>query len=179
MKFARLVWANLKRRKIRTLLTLASILVAFILFGYLAAIRQALTAGIDVAGADRLVVRHKVSIIQPLPGSYEADIEQIVHIQLRYLKDRLAVRRLTLEVSDEAAALLARKGYDPTYGARPLKRVIQREINDPLAMALLSGQYTDGDTVRVEVAGERGCVPFDLGADVHMDDADAAGGNAW
>jgi putative ABC transport system permease protein len=77
MKFARLVWANLKRKKIRTLLTLASILVAFILFGYLAAIRVALSAGIDVAGADRLVVRHKVSIIQPLPGSYEADIEQI------------------------------------------------------------------------------------------------------
>jgi putative ABC transport system permease protein len=81
MKFARLVWANLKRRKIRTLLTLASILVAFILFGYLAAIRQALTAGIDVAGADRLVVRHKVSIIQPLPGSYEADIEQIEGVE--------------------------------------------------------------------------------------------------
>jgi putative ABC transport system permease protein len=77
MKFARLVWANLKRKKIRTLLTLASIFVAFILFGYLSAIRQALTAGIDVAGADRLVVRHKVSIIQPLPGNYEADIEQI------------------------------------------------------------------------------------------------------
>jgi putative ABC transport system permease protein len=77
VKFARLVGANLKRKKVRTLLTLASILVAFVLFGYLAAIRVALSAGIDVAGADRLVVRHKVSIIQPLPGSYEADIEQI------------------------------------------------------------------------------------------------------
>ena len=77
MKFARLVWSNLKRKKIRTLLTLASIFVAFILFGYLAAIRQAFSAGIDVAGADRLVVRHKVSLIQLLPGSYEADIEQI------------------------------------------------------------------------------------------------------
>ena len=77
MKFARLVWSNLKRKKIRTLLPLASIFVAFILFGYLAAIRQAFSAGIDVAGADRLVVRHKVSIIQLLPGSYEADIEQI------------------------------------------------------------------------------------------------------
>lgn len=77
MRFARLVWVNLKRKKIRTILTLASILVAFILFGYLAAIRTALSAGIDVAGADRLVVRHKVSIIQPLLGSYEAQIEQI------------------------------------------------------------------------------------------------------
>jgi putative ABC transport system permease protein len=77
MKFIRLVWSNLKRKKIRTLLTMASIFVAFVLFGYLAAIRQAFSAGIDVAGADRLVVRHKVSIIQPLPGSYEGDIELI------------------------------------------------------------------------------------------------------
>lgn len=77
MRFARLVLANLRRKRIRTLLTLLSILVAFVLFGYLAAIRQALSAGVDVAGADRLVVRHKVSIIQPLPGSYEAQIEQI------------------------------------------------------------------------------------------------------
>jgi putative ABC transport system permease protein len=77
MRFARLVWSNLKRKKIRTLLTIASIFVAFILFGYLAAIRQAFSAGISVAGADRLVVRHRVSIIQPLPGSYEPQIEQI------------------------------------------------------------------------------------------------------
>jgi putative ABC transport system permease protein len=77
MKFLRLVWSNLKWKKIRTLLTIASIFVAFVLFGYLAAIRQAFSAGIDVAGADRLVVRHKVSIIQPLPESYKADIEQI------------------------------------------------------------------------------------------------------
>jgi putative ABC transport system permease protein len=80
MKFARLVLSNLKRKKIRTFLTLASILVAFVLFGYLTAIRQALTAGIDVAGADRLIVRHIVSIIQLLPGSYEADIEQIAGV---------------------------------------------------------------------------------------------------
>ncbi len=77
MRFARLVWSNLKRKKVRTLLTFLSILIAFLLFGYLAAIRQALNAGVDVAGADRLVVRHKVSIIQPLPKSYEAQIEQI------------------------------------------------------------------------------------------------------
>jgi putative ABC transport system permease protein len=77
MRFARLVWSNLKRKKIRTLLTLASIFVAFILYGYLAAIREALTAGVAVAGADRLVVRHKVSIIQLLPASYEAEMEQI------------------------------------------------------------------------------------------------------
>ena len=80
MKFANLVWSNLKRRKVRTLLTLSSIAVAFLLFGYLAAIRVALSSGVDVAGADRLVVRHKVSIIQQLPESYEARIEQIASV---------------------------------------------------------------------------------------------------
>jgi ATP-dependent Clp protease ATP-binding subunit ClpB len=84
----------------------------------------------------------------------EADIERIVHIQLRHLADRLAARRLGLEVSDEAAAWLARAGYDPTYGARPLKRVIQRRISDPLALALLEGAYSEGDTVHVDVAGD-------------------------
>jgi ATP-dependent Clp protease ATP-binding subunit ClpB len=84
----------------------------------------------------------------------EADIERIVVIQLGSLRERLARRRLSLEVSDEAAAWLARKGYDPVYGARPLKRVIQRHIADPLALALLEGFYTDGDTVVVDVAGD-------------------------
>ena len=77
MKYFYLVWCNLRRKKLRTLLTLLSILVAFLLFGYLAAIRQAFNAGIDVAGADRLVVRHKISIIQLLPETYESRMEQI------------------------------------------------------------------------------------------------------
>ena len=84
----------------------------------------------------------------------EADIGRIVHIQLRHLAARLAARRLSLDVSDEAAAWLARTGYDPTYGARPLKRVIQRHIADPLALALLDGRYAEGDTVHVGVAGD-------------------------
>jgi len=77
MKFLSLVWSNFRRKKVRTILTLASIVVAFTLFGYLAAIKQAFSQGVDVAGADRLVVRHKVSIIQFLPMSYEADMERI------------------------------------------------------------------------------------------------------
>jgi putative ABC transport system permease protein len=77
MKFLSLVWSNLKRKKLRTSLTLLSILVAFLLYGYLSAIRQAFSAGIDVAGADRLVVRHKVSIIQLLPESYKQRISKI------------------------------------------------------------------------------------------------------
>ena len=77
MKFVHLVWRNLTRKKLRALLTMLSILVAFILFGYLSAIRVALSAGVDVAGADRLVVRHKVSIIQFLPISYRARMEAV------------------------------------------------------------------------------------------------------
>src|SRR5207249_3244061 len=84
----------------------------------------------------------------------EADIAKIVDIQVQVLAIRLADRRLTLEVTDEARALVAHKGYDPAYGARPLKRVIQREISDPLALAILEGRYTDGSIVRVDVAGD-------------------------
>jgi ATP-dependent Clp protease ATP-binding subunit ClpB len=83
----------------------------------------------------------------------EDDIAQVVDIQLRHLRDRLAGRRLHLEVSDEAKSWLAKAGYDPVYGARPLKRIIQRSISDPLALALLEGRYREGDTVRADVAG--------------------------
>jgi len=77
MKYFYLVFSSLKRKKLRTLLTMLSIMVAFILFGYLTAIRQAFDAGVEVAGADRLIVRHKVSIIQLLPESYEEKIERV------------------------------------------------------------------------------------------------------
>ena len=75
MKFLALVFSNLKRKKLRTILTLLSIFVAFLLFGFLCAIKEAFLAGVNLAGADRLIVRHKVSFIQPLPKSYEARIE--------------------------------------------------------------------------------------------------------
>jgi len=77
MKYFYLIFSGLKRKKMRTGLTILSIMVAFILFGYLTAIRQAFDAGVEVAGADRLIVRHKVSIIQLLPQSYEAKMERI------------------------------------------------------------------------------------------------------
>jgi putative ABC transport system permease protein len=70
MKFMPLVWRNLMRRKIRTIVTMLTIIVAFLLFGVLMAIRAAFSMGVDVAGADRLMVVHRVSIIQPLPRSY-------------------------------------------------------------------------------------------------------------
>ena len=81
MKFFNLIWSNLKRKKLRTILTLLSITVAFVLFSYLAAIRMAFSMGIEVAGLDRLVVRHKVSIIQMLPESYEARMERIEGVE--------------------------------------------------------------------------------------------------
>src|ERR1043166_1394176 len=77
MKYLPLIWANLKRRKLRTLLTLLSSVDAFLLFGYLCAVRGALNGGVSVAGADRLVVRHKVSLIQMLPETYKARMEKI------------------------------------------------------------------------------------------------------
>ncbi len=77
MKYFRLIAANLKRHKTRTLLTLLSILVAFLLYGFLCAIQQALTGGVSMAQADRLITRDKVSIIQTLPESYQARIARI------------------------------------------------------------------------------------------------------
>jgi putative ABC transport system permease protein len=77
MKFLPLIWGNFKRRKLRTLLTVLSILVAFMLFGLIAAIKQALVGGVAMAGADRLIVRHKVSLIVSLPGSYQQTIDKM------------------------------------------------------------------------------------------------------
>ncbi len=77
MKFLHLIWCNLKRKKLRTSLTLLSMVVAFVLFGFLAAIQQALVGGVALAGADRLIVREKVSLINPLPISYEDRIDRI------------------------------------------------------------------------------------------------------
>ncbi|MBV8302338.1 MAG: AAA family ATPase, partial [Candidatus Dormibacteraeota bacterium] len=79
-----------------------------------------------------------------------AQLRDIVRIQLRGLDDRLAARSLTLHVSGAAVDLLADEGYDPVYGARPLKRVIQRRLQDPIAMAILEGHIREGDTVEVD-----------------------------
>jgi ATP-dependent Clp protease ATP-binding subunit ClpB len=79
-----------------------------------------------------------------------AQLREIVDIQLRAVRDRLAARKLTLHVTEEAVDALAAEGYDPTYGARPLKRVIQRRLQDPIAMAILEGRFTEGDTVEVD-----------------------------
>ncbi len=84
----------------------------------------------------------------------EADLRRIVDIQLDSLAGRLAQRRLTLDITDGAKAWLAAAGYDPDLGARPLRRVVQRAVEDPLALALLEGVYGEGDTVVVDVANQ-------------------------
>lgn len=81
-------------------------------------------------------------------------LAEIVRIQVDRLAARLAQRRLTLTVSDEARGWLASEGFDPAYGARPLRRLVQTEIGDRLARALLSGEVRDGDAVRVERSGD-------------------------
>jgi ATP-dependent Clp protease ATP-binding subunit ClpB len=76
-------------------------------------------------------------------------IKQIVSIQLGHLQRRLAGRKLELTISDHVREYLAREGYDPVYGARPLKRAIQRLVQDPLARRLLEGEFQEGDRIRV------------------------------
>jgi ATP-dependent Clp protease ATP-binding subunit ClpB len=93
----------------------------------------------------------EIIIFKPLTRE---QIKSIVEIQLERLRKRLAERRIRLELTPAAMDLIASEGYDPTYGARPLKRVIQRRLQDPLAMALLDGKFGEGDTVLIDV--ERG-----------------------
>jgi len=85
----------------------------------------------------------------------KSDMSGIVEIQLRHLRKLLSERRIDLELEDEAISWLAERGYEPAYGARPLKRVIQSELQDPLAEQILSGDVHDGMVVTVSVIGDR------------------------
>jgi ATP-dependent Clp protease ATP-binding subunit ClpB len=82
------------------------------------------------------------------------DLVHIVELQLRRLDQLLTGRHLKLEVTPEAKTFLAEQGYDPVYGARPLKRVIQRELQNPIALEVLEGTFREGDTIRVVRAGD-------------------------
>jgi ATP-dependent Clp protease ATP-binding subunit ClpB len=95
----------------------------------------------------------EVVIFRPLG---KGEIKQIVDIQLRSLRQRLEERKITLELTDAAKELVAREGFDPVYGARPLKRVIQKELVQPLAMRLLQAEFHDGDTIVVDSAEDSG-----------------------
>ena len=85
------------------------------------------------------------------------DLTHIVELQLGLLEKRLAARRISIEVTDAAKEWLADTGYDPAYGARPLRRLIQTAIGDPLARKLIAGEVSDGDSVTVDV-GDDGLV---------------------
>ncbi len=92
----------------------------------------------------------EIVVFRPLD---KTQIRAIARIQLSYLEKRLAERQLKLEVSDDALALLGNVGFDPVYGARPLKRAIQQQLENPLARQLLEGQFQSGDTVTVAAGG--------------------------
>ena len=85
----------------------------------------------------------------------EEDLRKIVDIQMRHLRRLLDERKMDLTLTDAARRHLAEVGYDPVYGARPLKRVIQREVQDPLALALLRGEFAEGDAVRLDASDGR------------------------
>lgn len=87
-------------------------------------------------------------------GLNPEELVQIVDIQLQQLDKRLAQRRLTVEVSLEAKKWLAQRGFDPVYGARPLRRLIQQAIGDQLAKMLLAGEVHDGDVVPVNISAD-------------------------
>jgi ATP-dependent Clp protease ATP-binding subunit ClpB len=78
----------------------------------------------------------------------------IVGLQVLRVVERVRERDIELELTDEARTLLGNLGYDPTYGARPLKRVIQKRLVDPLALAILEGRFVPGDTVKVDASPE-------------------------
>ena len=101
---------------------------------------------------DETIVFHSLS---------EEDLKKIVDIQLDRLRIRLAERRITLELTDEAKTHLALAGYDPVYGARPLKRAIQREIETPLSRLILKGDVKDNTVLRADVSG--GAIAFSIG----------------
>ena len=102
---------------------------------------------------DETIVFHALS---------QEQLMQIVDIQLRRVRERLADRRITLELADEAKRHLVRTGYDPTYGARPLKRTIQREVETPLGRKILTGEVRDGETVDIGYDERRGELTFSV-----------------
>jgi ATP-dependent Clp protease ATP-binding subunit ClpB len=82
------------------------------------------------------------------------ELAQIIDLQLERVRQLVADRGIGIEVAPEAKELLTAEGYDPVYGARPLKRVIQRRVQNPLALAILEGDYGEGDLVRVVRSGD-------------------------
>jgi ATP-dependent Clp protease ATP-binding subunit ClpB len=109
----------------------------------------------ELRGAFRPEFLNRVDEIIVFRPLSREQIGQIVEIQLGRLRQLLADRKLSLELTPAAREQLAEEGYDPVYGARPLKRVIQQRLQNPLALKLLQGEFHEGDTVRVSVNGNK------------------------
>jgi ATP-dependent Clp protease ATP-binding subunit ClpB len=114
----------------------------------------------NVRSADQLRERFRPEFLNRIDEIVEfqplsrAQIAEIVELQLERLRHRLAERQITLELADAAKEALAEAGWDPAYGARPLKRAIQRLVENPLALRLLEGDFGDGDTIRIDAHGD-------------------------
>jgi ATP-dependent Clp protease ATP-binding subunit ClpB len=114
----------------------------------------------NVRSADQLHERFRPEFLNRIDEIVEFkalsrdQIAEIVELQLERLRRRLAERQITLELTDAAKEALAEAGWDPAYGARPLKRAIQRLVENPLALRLLEGDFADGDTIRIDAQGD-------------------------
>jgi ATP-dependent Clp protease ATP-binding subunit ClpB len=100
---------------------------------------------------DELIIFHGLGL---------EEIKAIVEIQVKKLEQRLLERRIQLKMTEKAKGWLAKEGFDPAYGARPLKRVIQKEIQDKLALKILEGKFKEGDTITVDVEERKGELVF-------------------
>jgi len=107
----------------------------------------------EVKGHFRPEFINRIDEVVVFHGLDERHIQSIARIQLKALEGRLGKLELNLQVSDSALALLAEAGFDPVYGARPLKRAIQSEIENPLARAILAGKYAPGSTIMIDTRG--------------------------
>jgi ATP-dependent Clp protease ATP-binding subunit ClpB len=96
-------------------------------------------------------------VFHPLDAAH---LRRIVNLQIEILRKRLADRRIELQVSDAALDALAKEGFDPVYGARPLKRLIQSKLQNPLAMKILDGSFGDGDSIKADLAKKTGDIEF-------------------
>jgi ATP-dependent Clp protease ATP-binding subunit ClpB len=116
-----------------------------------------MTSNIRSADALRDVFRpeflNRIDEIVEFQALSREQLGEIVELQLARLRERLAERGIALELTDAAREVITEAGWDPTYGARPLKRAIQRLVENPLALRLLEGEFADGDNVRVDARG--------------------------
>jgi hypothetical protein len=108
----------------------------------------------------RFLVERELDVLRLHPFDHLRDLEQIVGLLMKDLERRLAEQDLTIELTTAARQVIVREGTDPAYGARPLKRTIQRLVENPLARALLKGEFAPGDTIKVDADPVSGTLVF-------------------